>query len=307
VNPDRQITLADVVDRISEQRDGQTIDAEPDDLVVDLQAIGIADDDEEAEIGSSAAPLMDAEALRVGEWFRHLAYRAAVLGAAYPFVVSDDAETIARRGELSAEQKLYVMLLLCANLRYVTDRRHLPHWFESVSAEGMRRLMPEGAEVHLFGAGGEVVRYRGTLWQKLHQLAADVCGQLVAQERNYPPNNTGDGGLDLVGWVPFPDEQSARLILFGQCACTNEWVTKQVTSSNIWWSDRILFRAPPTNVVFIPHFFRDNSGEWHREDDIKQSILIDRLRLLKMLDQAAGAATPQVAVAFVDRALEAEE
>lgn len=318
VNPDRQLTQADIQDRIDDRKDlGEELHEVSSD---DIERGEVASEDQvwdedpiedhedaDSRIGSVRALMNDVRDQRIADWFRHLEYRAAALGELYPFRIVDGGTTIERVTDLSNEQKLYVMLLLCANLRYVTQSAELPHWFETVSARGMARLLPAGAEVYLFGAGGEVERYRGRLWNKIQQLAADIHAKVIADERDWNRWDAGDGGLDVVGWAPLPDKQPARLVLFGQCACTDKWVIKQVSSGPLWWMDRMRFRAPPANIVFIPHFFRDATGEWHREDDIKQSILIDRFRLLRMLQDGQVAAPPQSAQDLIDRALASEE
>jgi hypothetical protein len=107
--------------------------------------------------------------------------------------------------------------------------------------------------------------------------------EVIAKEINFPPQNTGDGGLDLVAWVPPEDGLSSNLIVTGQCACTSEWVTKQHSSGANVWRDRIAFKATPTNVAFIPFLFRSTDGTWHNDDYIHDSVLIDRLRLMRLL------------------------
>jgi hypothetical protein len=126
-------------------------------------------------------------------------------------------------------------------------------------------------------------RYTGNILTKIRRLAADLHEAPKAKEADFPPNATGDEGLDLVGWVPWGDDAPGRVLFFAQCACSkDEWVAKQHSSSAEGWRNKIDFTVPPANVAFIPVCFRKADGSWHSTADI-QSIVVDRLRLLYLL------------------------
>jgi len=312
-NPDGQVTLAEIEDFLEEQTDvGEPFalldvdgDGEPD--LPEAAEPADSNEDDEVEVGSVAALRNDQKISRVADWFVYIAQRAEALGDAYPFRIADGGTTIELQAALTDVQRLYIFLLLCANLRYVRNWAPLPHAFEAISARGMRQLLPPNSEVYQFGAGGDVVRYTGNLWAKIHRLAEDVCDKVIADECEFKASDVGDGGLDIVGWAPLPDNLPSRLILFGQCACTENWEQKQVTSGPAWWRERIRFRMVPTNVVFIPHMFRDAEGRWHNAGKIRQSILIDRFRLMRMLSDAGDASLPRTAAPFVDLAVDTDD
>jgi hypothetical protein len=267
INPDQALSLADVKDRIRERKDVGEEAAEPEEAVEERPA--------ERE---------DHRTRRVADWFRHLRFRAGLFEDWYPFSVSANADEVSVRKPTTPKHRLYVFLLLGSNLRYL--RAHIDQittCFEIVSAAVLRKMLPVGAEVHHFGPRHQAGRYMGSLWRKMERLAADLADPLVAKRADFPENNVGDGGLDLVGWVPMGDQLSTHLLTFGQCACTSEWVVKQHSSGPAAWAGRIRFRAFPTNLVFIPFSFRTTDGAWHREDDIHQSVLIDRVRILNTL------------------------
>ena len=114
-------------------------------------------------------------------------------------------------------------------------------------------------------------------------MGEDLCEKVVADPDDYSPMDTGDGGLDVVGWTSLDDSVPSNLIVLGQCACTPNWFNKQSSSSYGAWSNKIAFVAPPSNMCFIPFFFRRADGTWHKVKDIHSSILIDRLRLVTLL------------------------
>lgn len=305
---DGEITQAEIEKRVAKRSDvGEDYaapdlddDGEPDRFPDEEQEI--EDEDGGEDSGSNEALRDDQRATRIADIFKVISHRADVLGTTYPFVLAPDGAVLSCVAQLSVSQRLYLFLLLCSNLRYVPKNRRwqLPRGFELISVRALRRLVPPGAEVHLFGKGEPGERYTGTLWNKINTLAADLCDDVIARRRDFPDANTGDGGLDLVAWAPHFDELPSRLLIFGQCACTDKWVTKQRSSGPEVWASRVRLLALPSNIVFIPFMFRDAQGWWHREADIHHSVLIDRFRLLRVLADIGQLDVPDIAAAHVE-------
>ena len=239
---------------------------------------------------ASKLQLRDAEAddwidTQIGDWYRHLQFRAGAFTDFYPFHLTRANDTLILHQPLTPRQKQYLFLLLSSNLRYFTpkDRATLTNTFEIISLGALRKLLPPNAEAHLFGSRQQG-RYTGTLWEKINALAGDLQEQVRADESDFPLENRGDKGLDLVAWIPLGDDVGSLPIVFGQCACSlQDWSTKQSSSSAAAWSRTISPLAPPSNMAFIPHCFRRTGGEWYKSTDIHESVLIDRLRLLRLL------------------------
>jgi hypothetical protein len=164
--------------------------------------------------------------------------------------------------------------------------------FEKASLVAMRNYMPSVAKTYLFGKNPLVsrTRYSGKIWDKVCRLADDIGDTLACSEADFESRkfSTGDEGLDLVGWVPMGPRDRARgsWIAFAQCACTLEWVEKQHSSSAQSWRSFITFTIDPTNFVFIPFCYRDAHGNWHDWLDIKQSLVVDRVRLVHLLTES---------------------
>ena len=228
---------------------------------------------------------------KIAEWFEHLQARAGIFGAGYPFQLTEDARGLLLKEPLSAAQRLYLVLLMMSNLHYFQEiEGALTTDFERLCQCALRRLLPSGAEVHIFGKGAAASpRYAGTAWQRIQRLAADLRATLLAKAENFPPQSTGDGGLDLVAWVPWQDAESASLAIFGQCACGPEWKNKQHSSKpEVWCSNKIFISCPPLNAVFTPHFLRKGDGRWQRPHEMGPYLHIDRLRLACLLTTNAG-------------------
>jgi hypothetical protein len=273
VNVDRMISKADLLDRIQERKDlGGEIDGD--------------EEEKDLDVEPSLAAVDDKFVRQVEEWFQHLEYRAHVFNEFYPFYQSPDY-LFRLREEITKEHLLYFFLLLSSSLRYIKGRKSLlTGCFEVISARALKAALPKGAEVHLFGSSNPIkarTRYKGHLWHKINQLARDIGEKVIVPESEFSKYNVGDKGLDVVGWVPLGDKASGLLLVFGQCACTEDWVKKQHSSHASAWRSTMTFIAPPSNMAFIPFCFRNIDGSWHKARNIYESIVVDRQRLIYLL------------------------
>lgn len=289
---DRIVTKADVLDR---QRDESDFHMDSTESIIEAETNELEDDEYEIDEIEAGLPGLrisesrDKEERELDDLFRHLSYRESAFREFYPFMIGHDGQTCYRHASLSEKHKFYIFLLLASNLNYFPRRHHiLTRTFEIVSWAALREFLPNSAEVHLFRPIGEMRRkhthYKGNLWNRMKILADDLRERLIVEERHVSSRDTGDGGVDLVGWVPAGDNLTGGLFcVFAQCACTDEWVTKQNSSKVDAWRLKLTFTSPPSNMIFIPFCFRNASGEWWRPQEISQSILVDRVRLVYYL------------------------
>ena len=274
LSPDQEVNQTDILERFRRGKElGEGV---------------VPDSTEEEETDEHSVPEgSDKDLQWMHDLFAHLRYREEAFAASYPFTVSDDGSTLFVRKPLTVRQKSYLSLLLSANTGYVTKgASKLTSSFEIISKAAMKQLLPSAARVHVFGSNSahRASRYQGTVLAKIRKLAHDLHENPKATESDFPPTSTGDEGLDVVGWVPFPDSAPGALLLFAQCACSkDDWVSKQSSSSPLAWSNKIDFTVRPSNVAFIPICFRKADGSWHKRTDIYESIIVDRLRLLHLL------------------------
>ncbi len=249
-------------------------------------------DEPELEPELRRLPIDLKKATRAEDLFKHLEYRASAFADFYPFSLSNGGDILSRKLRLTKKHMLYLFFLLSSNLRHIPDRRHRNRFadaFEIVSLTALKGYLPNRAEVHLFGTNSlkeKSERYSvPLLLERIKRLAADLKENFIGDESDFAPNDCGDNGLDVVGWIPLDDNARGFLLVFGQCACSDdEWPTKQASSSLAHWRKTMTFLAPPNNMIFIPFCYRRNRGEWHRTRTIDDAILIDRLRLVKLLE-----------------------
>lgn len=293
-NIDKAISRADVLDRLQEEADlDETLNDTSD--------------------GPSLQPAAksDRRAQQADDWFSQLQYRSSVFGQAYPFYLSDDERTLYRQPRMTKRRKLYIFFLLSSSLSRINKKRwnDLTSAFEFASAAALRKLLPNSGRTYVFGTNklNRSGRYSGKVWDKIQKLAGDLGETVVCSEDDFDARNTGDQGLDVVGWVPFADDAEGRLIVFGQCTCTPDWAAKQHESSENAWSPIIHFTAPLNNMVFIPFCFRTSNGSWYNRVDIQRSILVDRLRLIFHLWDSNRSLDNKIPYAFVEAVLGYQE
>lgn len=240
----------------------------------------------------SGAELRDAVAQRGEDILEYMSARKDSLGVFYPFEIDDDAKVV-QVASLDRAKLMYVFILACSALRYVPEksiRYKLTSAFELLSLKAMENFVPSKAEMHVFGknALSHGPFSSGLLVDKISALAECLGERVVFDPAKFEVGDTGDNGLDLVAWSEMGDSLGGRLVFFGQCACTSEWVSKQHSSSADAWSSVISFTAKPVNLCFIPHDFRRTDRSWYADHHIHSSVLIDRQRLLAALGDGPG-------------------
>lgn len=263
------------------------------------------EDDPETEEDKSTEDLRKQQ--DADNWFRVLKFRERKFGKYYPFRVCNGGNVLRASGSYSHKQKAYLFLLLCSSLSYIASRSQsntLAASFERLSAEALKSCMPPDAIVCVFGTNKAETRFfSGNLFSRISQLAEHVNGRLLVDESEFSPRDSGDNGLDVVGWVPLDDKCPGLPVAFGQCACTPEWTVKQHSSSQQAWSNTIQLVAPLVNFAFIPYCFRTSGDGWFSSHHVQGSVLVDRPRFLFLLAPRIGILSTMPAQSLVDAAV----
>lgn len=215
--------------------------------------------------------------------------RIAEFDDTYPFRVSEDGDTIELIDDITSEQAAYLSLLLSALMRHVPKKRYgeVARFFELVSQVVFCQLMPEGAEVHpTWAHGGPQAHYKGTLFEKMKQVAGDIRCTANFEERDFKANDTGDGGIDIVAWHPMADAREGIPVAFAQCGCSkDDWKFKQLEASPAKHRRNLPAMHPWATYYFMPLDLRHPDGDWAYKSDIVETIIVDRLRLLRLSRQ----------------------
>ncbi|PRD64147.1 hypothetical protein [Malikia granosa] len=185
--------------------------------------------------------------------------------------------------------QLYATLLIASSMRLCHDKRagEVSAAFEEIAYHWLRQSLNELWEVRPFGAHQTLPNaYTGTLYQKLQAFAADIEGVLLKNQNDYDPRDTGDGGIDVVAWQNMGDRRGNIPVIFGQCACSpTDWESKQLDVTPASTEAHIHPQHPGAAYCFIPHDLMQSDKQWQRESHVKRTIMVDRVRLLRLFDK----------------------
>lgn len=280
---DKRFSRDSLIESIDESIDtsaDNTFDEDAD-ILIDVE-------DQPSEEGTDTPVINDKHEEHAAGCFKHLRWRQTVFGDQWPFRLDEDAQELSLKTNLDAIQEFYLSLLLSASLAYTPKkyRRTLTGLFEKASCEVMKRLMPQGAEIHAFGAA-DSTRYQGHLFDRLTTLCLDVRAKLIMQREHFASRDTGDGGLDIVAWHGLADDRPGIPIAFGQCGCTADgWPNKMLEASPGRLSGTVMSVLHPwATYYFMPLDLSteiDRKMDWQRLSDFSQAIVIDRLRFVRL-------------------------
>ncbi len=208
----------------------------------------------------------------------------------YPFRLSDDEDTLLYElDKISHAKYLYLGLLIASCMRHIPRNRQgeVAKLFEQTCFVIFSCLMPTGSEIRATWAnGGPEATYKGTLYEKMQEIAKDIRCTANFEPRDFKENDRGDGGIDLIAWHPMADNRESIPIAFAQCGCSkDDWNFKQLEASYSKHSTNLPVRHPWATYYFLPLDLRWPDGDWAYKSDIGQAIIVDRLRLLRLASQ----------------------
>lgn len=290
INPDRVLSNADLEDRLLERTDVGDV-ADESDLIVGggNGAADIPDAYLGSQIDSATSRRVQAEVTQIRE---QLQYRVQAFGATYPFRLTSTGTSfqLTRKKRLREVHKLYLFLLIASDAKRISDGSSHPKVytaFEQLATEMMKRLLPPGAEVHPFGTATKRGQrfYGGSKISRMEKLAKELRGRSLFTSNNTEPTDSGDGGIDTVGWLPFADSADGILTLIGGATCSYRELTGKLMDTSVSKiKNKLMLRVPHVNVCFVPFLLRKATGKWHLETEIGEAVIVDRLRFVKSLE-----------------------
>jgi len=265
-------------DKSDDENSVQSNESESEDGLYDITEYTVESSSERTDIRMS----------KIGDIFEFLKSRQSLYDQHYPFKISQSPQFITLKKESSFRQYSYLGLLISANLDYFSNYKHqLTTTFEVNSVYVFKKLFPTAANVEYFGKGAarSQIFSQNKLIDRLKQLSIILNIKLSSHfdENEIGHNNTGDGGLDLVGWCDLFDENSGKIVNFGQCACGKDWYHKQFDMNIAKWKNYISPNHPILTTLITPSSFRKYDGSWFNNMKIYDCIIIDRLRFIKSL------------------------
>jgi hypothetical protein len=216
--------------------------------------------------------------------FEILQYRSQLYAEDYPFDVN--SEMIKLKENISTKQKLYIILLSCANLTTFEKslQYHLADEFEHITYCAIRQYLPSSFQVKKLGSNSD---YTGNTRKKLNDLGRDINLPTEDEQINAISIRANkEKGVDLVAWHSFIDNLPNTIILLIQCACGRDTLHKMyepaayMTYFNFskFQKQPIISLATPKSVVIKSNFIKQMS-----EVAMGDILFFDRLRLMELI------------------------
>jgi len=204
--------------------------------------------------------------------------RQLLLGEKYPYRIVG----VGVRRDAASETSAYGALLLMSQ-REAPFRRNAAAMqdaatiFETLTCTAVRGLLgPKSAAIRF---GWPSAEGRPREFPDAIRWLAERMG--VAIGSAYRPPRRQDGGVDVVGWRPFGDEQPGFPILLVQCTLERDFVHKSADVDLRVWSGWLAFDADPMTALAIPHTVA-KAEDWREMS--ARVIVLDRIRLTLLVD-----------------------
>jgi hypothetical protein len=217
--------------------------------------------------------------------FSLIVARSNWYGEKYPFIVNYDDMRLTLKSDLTIGNKLYIFFLLCTRNEKVNyEGNVLESDFEYISTLALKKYLPEGAMVYHFGKSSySEDRYIGKLVDKLLLLANDIKCMPTFDAGDFSDHDTGDGGLDVVAWVPFTNDTHNYMnipVFLGQCAIGQNWTGKHYDVEKM--KDNIRFPVGTASMMYVSHDLRKDTGKF-KSTVSRAHMLFDRFRLVNQI------------------------
>lgn len=271
LSTDKEISLSDVISMVTEEGPN------------------------ELNRGSDRASEQDDKVYRAfADVFKFIENRAQILGTAYPFTIVDEDTISVNLESASVEQVLYLFLLYSSNLSLFrkNEQQRLTAAFESAAKYVLQQIYPSH-NVEVFGTASSEgnIFHGGKLIERFEKLAQCLHTEVTNVTRRNPRYDraSGDGGLDLVGFIQLDHEHSKVPFIpmcFAQCACSvDKWVEKQGSIKYDTWNQRFERLAPYVELIFVPFSLRGADGKWSDEEADRMTVIpIDRIRFIHIIE-----------------------
>ena len=151
-------------------------------------------------INVGEAQMNDSNESWVKEIFCLIELRSKVFSDTYPFVYDNLHLRLILKADLIIKNKLYVQLLLSANLPFFKSTvPQLTSDFENVSFYAIQGYFEGANNTRKFGKRSS---YAGNLKEKINQLANEINIKINDDAlKQIPIANNQEAGLDIISWV----------------------------------------------------------------------------------------------------------
>ncbi len=208
-----------------------------------------------AQLGLGALQDMEATEVHAGAPQVELALgvmrrRSELLGSGYPFNVHEWAV----RADPAASTTPYAALVL---LTPGGAARQIVHAVPSSETAVVFERITERAVARLWGSEGRAIRFgwpsdvgRPTEFPLAVPWLAKKLGLQAGV--GYRPPRRKDGGVDVVGWRPFPDGRSGFPMVLVQCTLQTDILAKSRDVDARLWASWLVMDEEPATALAVP-------------------------------------------------------
>lgn len=295
VNVDRQLFREDLEEEMLKYADGGLQLAAMKDISIQM---GYDIDDshifnsQNVDLGTEDAPFNDLLNQITNMWFNHLQVRQSLFNEYYPFKISVDNSEITCKSytRMNKKHRLYLYFLLTSIRSGLTRKKQkrLEFDFEPIAFEAFKSILPQNSESHLMGKGSYTsVQFKVNKYNKFKKLAETLNVEVRIPESYFKLRDSGENGIDFLGWLKFKDELPNNFVYAGQATCMTDWKGKYKESSldelgGIIDTAKI---GNHTNTLFIPYHFKvGKNWAYTSYVEAKKYVLFDRFRILSNID-----------------------
>jgi hypothetical protein len=210
--------------------------------------------------------------------------RSMTIGAAYP--LQRDGSGYARQGDWKGYLPYSFMLFASLNqsyteLKYAGGSANKPaELFEMLALRAIEKYL----QCTVIRIGAPRRHPVPSQFPDALTYAVKELGEVVGQ-RDLEKHDSGDDGVDLIGWRPFGDARASQAIILTQCSIGTDWRDKRDGVSLKMWKRHIDWHSDPLKGFAVP--FHHKEGNPWRETATRAGIIFDRLRIAKLVEEAA--------------------
>lgn len=221
--------------------------------------------------------------------------RGNIVGAAYPF--RRDGLGFARTGTWRRHLPYSFMLFTSLNQSYVELNfaggiaNRPAELFEVLAAKALERYL----DCSVIRIGAPRRQPIPPQFPRALEYAVAELGEIIGQ-RDLEDHDSGDDGVDLIGWRSFGDTRASQAIILAQCAIGTDWRDKRDGVSLEMWRRHIDWHSAPLKGFAVP--FHHEAGKSWRETATRAGIIFDRLRIAKLV--AANELSAQTREAMIE-------
>jgi hypothetical protein len=245
---------------------------------------GEEEDRQEAELiqEERQARINDEQEQVLNDLFEILLFRQSKFNIDYPFDVT--VEEIKLKGDLNKKQKIYIILLCCANLSTFKKnlQSSLADEFEEITYCALRKYLST-YEVKRLGYNSD---YPGkNTRDKIKEFSNSINVPIYEERINEIPLRANkEKGVDIVAWNNFSDNIPNALFYLIQCACGKDTRKKIYEPATYFdYIDFNKFKKNPIITLAIPKavLIREGHVEKMNQVAMMDTLYLDRLRLLE--------------------------